>query len=206
MLLRSHSINADDTESELAAIPESPKSDSTLHGSSGGSLGELEDTVFKHTLHEPRMSITDGTTGATEPNNRNAVVSRARAGSFTKPMWFIGNEDEAYQVRFNFSREEDKWRVYRETSKNAVNQLSVYVQGNKSGPSKKWGVYEGMKMMVTGTLMAGQQELPKPQAKITAPTAKNGKKQLPYNGDNVTKSFDLSSAFAVATSISHIQR
>ncbi|XP_020280656.1 protein unc-79 homolog isoform X3 [Pseudomyrmex gracilis] len=170
----SHSINADDTESELAAIPESPKSDSTLHGSSGGSLGELEDTVFKHTLHEPRMSITDGTTGATEPNNRNAVVSRARAGSVTKPMWFIGNEDEAYQ-------------------------------GNKSGPSKKWGVYEGMKMMVTGTFMTGQ-EPPKPQSKISAPTAKNGKRQLPYNGDNVTKSFDLSGAFAVATSISHIQR
>lgn len=98
MLLRSHSINADDTESELAAIPESPKSDSTLHGSSGGSLGELEDMVFK-----PRMSITDGTAAAaagTEPNNRS-VVARARASSVvTKPMWFIGNEDEAYQVQF----------------------------------------------------------------------------------------------------------
>jgi hypothetical protein len=34
------SIEADETESELAAIPESPKSDSTLHGSTHVSATE----------------------------------------------------------------------------------------------------------------------------------------------------------------------
>lgn len=99
MLLRSHSINADDTESELAAIPESPKSDSTLHGSSGGSLGELEDTVPRNAfLQEPRMSIiSNGTSVVVEPNNRN--FNRPRTESITKPIWFLGNEsDESYQV------------------------------------------------------------------------------------------------------------
>lgn len=95
ILLRSHSINADDTESELAAIPESPKSDSTLHGSSGGSLGELEDTVPRNALHEPRMSIvSDGTNAIVEANNRSA--NKLRMDSVTKPIWFLGSEDEVY--------------------------------------------------------------------------------------------------------------
>lgn len=99
MLLRSHSINADDTESELAAIPESPKSDSTLHGSSGGSLGELEDTVPRNALlQEPRMSIiSDGTSAIAEPNNRSNA-NKLRMDSVTKPTWFLGNEDETNQV------------------------------------------------------------------------------------------------------------
>lgn len=95
MLLQSYSINADDTESELAAIPESPKSDSTLHDNSGGSLGELEDTAPQNTLlQEPRMSISDGK--STESNNRNIIKSRTE--SVTKPIWFLGNEDEVCQV------------------------------------------------------------------------------------------------------------
>ena len=98
ILLQSYSINADDTESELAAIPESPKSDSTLHGSSGGSLGELEETVPRNaSLQEPHMSIVlDGTV---EPNNRN--INKPKAESVTKPIWFLGgNEDEVNQVIF----------------------------------------------------------------------------------------------------------
>lgn len=96
MLLRSYSINADDTESELAAIPESPKSDSTLHGSSGGSLGELEETVPRNaSLQEPRMSIVSDGTSMVESNNRNIK----KAESVTKPIWFLGgNEDEVSQV------------------------------------------------------------------------------------------------------------
>ncbi|KYN09887.1 Protein unc-79 like protein [Trachymyrmex cornetzi] len=167
----SYSINADDTESELAAIPESPKSDSTLHGSSGGSLGELEETIPRNaSLQEPHMSIVlDGTA---EPNNRN--INKPKAESVTKPIWFLGgNEDE-------------------------VNQ------GNKSGPQKKWSVYEGVKMMVTSTFLTGQQEPPRLFPKTAMPT-KNGKGHLPYNGDTL-KTYDLSSALALATSISHIQR
>jgi len=83
MLLRSYSINADDTESELAAIPESPKSDSTLHGSSGGSLGELEETIPKNaSFREPHM-LGDGTS-LVEPNNRN--INKPKAESVTKQV------------------------------------------------------------------------------------------------------------------------
>lgn len=97
MLLQSYSINADDTESELAAIPESPKSDSTLHGSSGGSLGELEETVPKNiSLQEPRLSIVSERTSMVESNNRNI---NKKTESVTKPIWFLGgNEDEVSQV------------------------------------------------------------------------------------------------------------
>ncbi|XP_072766929.1 protein unc-79 homolog isoform X2 [Anoplolepis gracilipes] len=172
----SYSMNADDTESELAAIPESPKSDSTLHDSSAGSLGELEDTVPQNTLlQEPRRTsiISDGKS-TTESNNRN--INKSKTESVTKPIWFLGNEDEA-------------------------------CQGNKTGPSKKWSVYEGVKMMVTGTFLTGQQEFPKLQPKTSVPPLKNGKGHLPYNGDTVSsKPYNFSSALAVATSISHIQR
>lgn len=98
MLLRSYSVNADDTESELAAIPESPKSDSTLHGSSGGSLGEIEDTVQRNAfLQEPRTSIvSDGTSAIVDPNNRS--ICKLKTESATKPIWFLGNEDDTSQV------------------------------------------------------------------------------------------------------------
>lgn len=101
MLLRSYSVNADDTESELAAIPESPKSDSTLHGSSGGSLGELEDTIQRNAfLQEPRTSIVlDRTSAIVDPNNRNINKLKTECDmSVTKPIWFLGNEDESSQV------------------------------------------------------------------------------------------------------------
>lgn len=96
--LQSYSINADDTESELAAIPESPKSDSTLHGSSGGSLGELEDTPAAVTrsvsLHGSRTAATD-ITARMEWNNQNAM--RKSEGS-SRPTWFLGSEDDSHQV------------------------------------------------------------------------------------------------------------
>ncbi|XP_032682267.1 protein unc-79 homolog isoform X3 [Odontomachus brunneus] len=175
--ITSYSVNADDTESELAAIPESPKSDSTLHGSSGGSLGELENTVQRSAvLQEPRTSIIlDETNVIIDPNNRNS--SKLRMESVTKPIWFLGNEDESSQG-------------YK-----------------KVEPQKKWSVYEGVKMMVTSTFLTGQQEPAKFHSKISALPVKNAKGQLPYNGDTISsKPFDLSSALAVATSISHIQR
>lgn len=97
MLLRSYSINADDTESELAAIPESPKSDSTLHGSSGGSLGELEETVPRNASLEPRMSIVSDGTSMVESNNKN--INKPKTDSVMKPVWFLGgNEEEVSQV------------------------------------------------------------------------------------------------------------
>lgn len=74
-------------------------------------------------------------------------------------------------------------------------------------PQKKWSVYEGVKMMVTSTFLTGQQEPAKFHPKTLPLSVKNAKGQLPYNGDTISsKPFDLSSALAVATSISHIQR
>jgi len=78
------------------------------------------------------------------------------------------------------------------------------LQGNKSGSQKKWSVYEGVKMMVTSTFLTGQQEPPRFFPKTTMPT-KNSKGHLPYNGDT-SKTYDLSSALTLATSISHIQK
>lgn len=59
-------------------------------------------------------------------------------------------------------------------------------------------------MMVTSTFLTGQQEPPRLLPK-TMPPIKNGKGHLPYNGDT-SKTYDLSSSLALATSISYIQR
>lgn len=95
--LQSYSINADDTESELAAIPESPKSDSTLHGSSGGSLGELEETPTAVTrsisLHGSR--ITTDILTKTDWNNQNVIK---KSEGISRPTWFLGSEEESHQV------------------------------------------------------------------------------------------------------------
>lgn len=74
-------------------------------------------------------------------------------------------------------------------------------------PQKKWSVYEGVKMMVTSTFLTGQQDLSRFHPKTSILPVKNGKGQLSYNGDTIlSKPFDLSSALAVATGISHFQR
>lgn len=79
------------------------------------------------------------------------------------------------------------------------------LQGNKGGPQKKWSVYEGVKMMVTSTFLTGPQEPPRGGFLSAMAPIKNGKGHLPYNGDT-SKTYNLSSALALATSISHIQR
>ncbi|XP_015191031.1 PREDICTED: protein unc-79 homolog isoform X6 [Polistes dominula] len=169
------SINADDTESELAAIPESPKSDSTLHGSSGGSLGELEESTAVVTrsasIHGTKMSATADIVGKIEVNHSGRIKSGMPA---TRPTWFLGSEDDTHQANKQF------------------------------GAQKKWSVQEGVKMMVTSTFLGGQHDSSKQPSKVTIT---EGKGQLPFNGDSTsTRPFGLSSAFAVATSISHIQR
>lgn len=59
-------------------------------------------------------------------------------------------------------------------------------------------------MMVTSTFLTGQ-EPPRLLPKTAMPSIKNGKGHLPYNGDT-SRTYDLSSALALATSISHIQK
>ncbi|KAG8292807.1 Protein unc-79 [Homalodisca vitripennis] len=92
-----YSTEAEETESELAAIPES-KSDSTAHGSSQGSFEDdrAEDV-------DGKKKISDG------------------ASKGTRPVWFLGSDDHSIQQKSN-------------------------------GGGQKWGVREGMKMLVTSSL------------------------------------------------------
>jgi len=84
-------------------------------------------------------------------------------------------------------------------------KIVLFLLQDKSGSQKKWSVYEGVKMMVTSTFLTSQQDPSK--SKIVMPLTRNGKAQMSHNGDTIlSKSYDLSSALAVATSISHIQR
>ncbi|XP_076392326.1 UNC-79 domain-containing protein isoform X3 [Megachile rotundata] len=187
----SYSINADDTESELAAIPESPKSDSTLHGSSGGSLGELEETPTIVTrsvsLHGPRSSTTTDIVAKMDWNNQHAAK---KSDTVSRPTWFLGSEDDTHQP------------------------------STKGGPQKKWSVHEGVKMMVTSPLLTGQADLQKYTAITRAVSEKTDKTvpekgileraipektveeknvtvQIAFNGDTASsKPFGLSSALA----------
>lgn len=88
------STEAEETESELAAIPESLKSDSTVHGSSQGSFEEADDG-----------------------DKKKAEVKTVR------PVWFLGSDDHSIQ--------------------------------KANGSSQKWGVREGMKMLVSSSLFGG---------------------------------------------------
>ncbi|XP_065352317.1 protein unc-79 homolog isoform X2 [Cloeon dipterum] len=70
------SFEADDTESELAAIPESPQSGSTIHQSIHGSFEEL----VSCTVEEARVCIVEQT-----PVVATAVVSKANVVAAEKP-------------------------------------------------------------------------------------------------------------------------
>ncbi|XP_048512569.1 protein unc-79 homolog isoform X11 [Athalia rosae] len=179
----SYSINADDTESELAAIPESPKSDCTLHGSSSGSLGEMEEnsgimgrniaTTSKTVIHSTDIKSLN----ATEKNKSLESQSghqNKQEGPIRRPMWFLGSEDDALQV-------------------------------NNSLLNKKWGVHEGVKMMVTSSFLSGQQHSQKsaipPVSTAKPPTVT----QSGPNGSVVIKpTSGLASAIAVATGVPNI--
>ncbi|KAK9304372.1 hypothetical protein QLX08_004330 [Tetragonisca angustula] len=204
----SYSINADDTESELAAIPESPKSDSTLHGSSGGSLGELEETPTAVTrsvsLHGSRAT-TDILTRM-DWNNQNAM---RKSEGISKPTWFLGSEEDSHQGSY-FKLKDSA----------------------KAGSQKKWSVHEGVKMMVTSTLLSGQADLQrytpvsrmekmperaekgilekaipeKPAPEKAAQERNVCTVQIALNGDSASsKPFGLSSALAT-TLPAHVQR
>lgn len=97
--------------------------------------------------------------------------------SATRPTWFLGGEDSSQQ------------------------------QTHKFGTQKKWSVHEGVKMMVTSTFLAGQHDCSKQPSISKVPEERGTTSQLTFNGDTTSaRPFGLSSAFAVATSISHIQR
>ncbi|XP_066589783.1 protein unc-79 homolog [Prorops nasuta] len=160
----SYSINADDTESELAVIPESPKSDSTLHGNSGGSLGELEENAPS----VMRSASVTGTkiSGIFEAGLRIASSNSGKSQATSRPMWFLGSEDDSHKV-------------------------------SKAALQKKRSVHEGVKILVTSAFLPDQHDS-KNVANKCAPFGSNGDNAL-------AKPLGLSSAFAVASSISHSQ-
>ncbi|XP_054270817.1 protein unc-79 homolog isoform X2 [Macrosteles quadrilineatus] len=110
-----YSTEAEETESELAAIPES-KSDSTAHGSSQGSF------------EEDRTDDPDGKKKGNDGSSRG-----------TRPVWFLGSDDHSIQ-KSNGS--------------------------GLAGLAGKWGVKEGMKMLVTSSLFSVT-----PPSKIVPPTS-----------------------------------
>ncbi|XP_063983209.1 protein unc-79 homolog isoform X2 [Diachasmimorpha longicaudata] len=145
----SYSINADDTESELAAIPESPKSDSTLHS---GSLGELEDSsVLAGRSANMMMMMTRTSVPGGLLTRMDSTSEPERAKSDGRPTWFLGNEDDTHPVSLTSFR-------------NRARQLARFEglfdvpQGKLSALQKKWSVQEGVKMMVASTLITGQHD------------------------------------------------
>lgn len=138
----SYSINADDTESELAAIPESPKSDSTLHGSSTGSFGEIEEaaTMKKPSLGKSLSVMASHFHHSTDTNGTKHESKGSRLN------WFLGSEDHGSdQVRRN---------------------VHFYVISRKLLPSifqKKCTLHEGVKILVKNALMSGQSSMAKTQ-------------------------------------------
>ncbi|XP_069685618.1 protein unc-79 homolog isoform X4 [Periplaneta americana] len=149
----SYSIEADETESELAAIPESPKSDSTLHGSPHESFEELVsinepcspltrdehlgvrtrqvtvnfETANVATHEPPKMAVVEN-----RPQVIEAQAVQVKTGGGPepvapqrRPIWFLGSEEETLQT--------------------------------SESTGEKWGVKEGVKMMVTSSLLSVSQ-------------------------------------------------
>ncbi|XP_052119474.1 protein unc-79 homolog isoform X4 [Frankliniella occidentalis] len=131
----SYSTEVDETESELAAIPESPKSDSTIHDTAQVSMDDQvapaeEVTESKFTEH--RCSLPGESLG-------NTVTPR-------RPIWFLGSEDNTLQK-----------------------SMSIDQAG-----CQKWGVREGMKMMVNASLFGTPPQPPPLRPTTAVPSSSNG--------------------------------
>ncbi|KZC06519.1 Protein unc-79 like protein [Dufourea novaeangliae] len=201
----SYSINADDTESELAAIPESPKSDSTLHGSSGGSLGELEESPAAVTrsvsLHGPRTTTTLDPVGKLDWNSQHA----GRRSDFTRPTWFLGNEDDSHQPAK--SGPQKKWSVHE--------GVKMMVTSTFLGGQPDFHKYAPMVKALTervpertmpekGILEKTITEKP---ALEKAAQERNITVQVAFNGETASsKPLPMSTAFATSTTTSQAQK
>ncbi|KAK0097709.1 hypothetical protein PV326_014335 [Microctonus aethiopoides] len=180
----------DETESELAAIPESPKSDTTLHDSSGGSLGELEDSSAlagrsaSMMMMMTRTSIpggffnksTDTSGGGHDPTS---TTRNKHDGIINRPTWFLGSEDDAHQP-----------------------------PPGSSALQKKWSVQEGVKMMVASSLLSSQHDF---MQKKPAPIPTMPEKNIPPSDNKneaktATKLPVTTTAVAVATTLSHTHK
>ncbi|XP_011310336.1 protein unc-79 homolog isoform X3 [Fopius arisanus] len=128
-----HTSNPDDTESELAAIPESPKSDSTLHS---GSLGELEDSS---TLAGRSASMMMMMTRTSMPGGfltrMDSTPEPDRVKTESRPTWFLGNEDDPHQGKP--SALQKKWSVQEGVKMMVASTLLTGQHDFKSKPPGK---------------------------------------------------------------------
>ncbi|XP_068085270.1 protein unc-79 homolog [Anabrus simplex] len=131
----SYSLDNDETESELAAIPES--SDSTLQGSVQGSFEEMTSTE-ETCCTLPRAVVATTTTSldvakATLVESHTvAEVRQVTPGSEKKrPIWFLGSEEDTLQT--------------------------------SDSNHEKYGVREGVKMMVTSPIVLRSVQQRSPQ-------------------------------------------
>ncbi|XP_076225876.1 UNC-79 domain-containing protein isoform X2 [Nomia melanderi] len=184
----SYSINADDTESELAAIPESPNSDSTLHGSSGGSLGELEESPNAVTrsvsLYGPKASTTFDVGSRIDWGQH-----LSRKTDFSRPTWFLGNDDDSHQTSKGTQK---KWSV-QEGVKMMV--TGSFLPGQAKPLSEK---FLEKSTPEKGILERTITEKPVWQK---ASQERNITVQVAFNGETASsKPFPMSTAFATSTS------
>ncbi|XP_044257463.1 protein unc-79 homolog isoform X1 [Tribolium madens] len=98
------SADADDTESELIAIPESDMSDSTLHGSIQDSFDEgMEESCNLQSKQVCTMIKTQETldTAVIKSPKEGYISQLVRTSSNKRPTWIIGSEDESVKTYDN---------------------------------------------------------------------------------------------------------
>lgn len=127
------SLDADDTESELVAIPESDLSDSTLHNSSAP--GSFDDNNGHD--HEPSICFSLAKLGSAHLAMTSSSIVDRRKETFTK---------NSHKMHINKSEDE----VITKTTK-ATLEYAVTTQ-------KKCSVQEGVRMMVT-PMVSSQNEV-----------------------------------------------
>ncbi|XP_078033882.1 UNC-79 domain-containing protein [Augochlora pura] len=193
----SYSINADDTESELAAIPESPKSDSTLHGSSGGSLGELEDTPSAVTrsisLYGARASTPLDLVGRMDWAHHHT-----KKMEISRPTWFLGNEEDSHQQP---PRPQKKWSVHEGVKMMVTSPfLSGQADFQKIAAIAK-ALPEKIPERSTPEKGILERTITEKPAWQKASQERNITVQVAFNGETATsKPFPMSTAFATCAS------
>nr|CAD7567209.1 unnamed protein product [Timema californicum] len=125
-----YSIEADETESELAAIPESPKSDSTLHGSTQASFEEVLSMEEACSAHATSSSIV--LNSAVVTRGPQLMKAGSQEGESRRPVWFLGSEDETVQMSSmdSESREEEKGLVLKSSFGQQSMRISLHSQSN----------------------------------------------------------------------------
>lgn len=133
------SLDADDTESELVAIPESDLSDSTLHNSSApGSFDDTYGQEHSKNYEEPSICFSLAKLGSAHLAMTSSSIVEKRKETFTK---------NSQKIHVNKSEDD----VQLKTRKSSLD----YSLTNQ----KKCSVQEGVRMMVTPMVTNNQNEV-----------------------------------------------